>query len=424
MRKESNILNSLDWVTVLIYLALIAIGWMAIYAVGYKGAGETAFNLSTSHGKQLFTFGICAVLIVAILVIDFRLWPALAYWIYGVIIVACIAVRFLAPEIKGAHAWFDLGIFRFQPSEFAKFATALALARFLTTQNVSVKNLKQRLIAFGLILLPAIVIILQNDMGTAIVFGGFLLLLYRQGLPLTFLAIILYIGALFILTIVLGKTALAIAVTLIAAALIAWLALNFKYNRPRIVLTTGALITSLVFVLFAVQPIFDQVLQEHHRTRINVLLGRETTADADYNVEQSKIAISSGRFSGKGFLKGTITQGEFVPEQRTDFVFSGIGEEFGFVGTSVVVLLFVGLLLRIIFLAERQRSDFTRIYAYGVVSVLFVHFALNIAMVIGIFPTVGIPLPLVSYGGSALIGFTILIFILLRLDAARKAVFR
>jgi rod shape determining protein RodA len=424
MRKESNILNALDWPTVLIYLALVATGWMAIYAVGYKGAGETTFGLGTAHGKQLFTMAICVVLIGAILVIDHRLWPALAYWFYALALLGCVAAILLAPETKGAHSWFDLGVFKFQPSEFAKFATALALARYLTTQNVTIRNMKHRLIAFAIAFVPAAVIILQNDKGSAIVFGGFLLLLYRQGLPLTFLVIAVYIGALFLLTLAFGATAITIGLAVVAAACIGWLSLNFKFHRQRIILAAGAFAVSALFIMLAVQPIFEKVLQPHDRTRINVLLGKEIDPYADYNVEQSKIAISSGRFSGKGFLQGTITQGEFVPEQRTDFVFSGIGEEFGFIGTSIVVILFVALLLRIVYLAERQRSDFTRIYAYGVASVIFVHFALNIAMVIGIFPTVGIPLPLVSYGGSALMGFTIMLFILLRLDAARMAVFR
>lgn len=424
MRRETSIFNTLDWPLVALYVALVAIGWMAIYAVGYKGEGETAFSLGTSHGKQLFTAAVCVLLIIGILVIDFRVWPALAYWIYGAMLAACLAAVVLAPETKGARSWFDLGVFKFQPSEFAKFATALALARYLTTLHISMRNLRSRLVAIGIMLLPAIIIILQNDKGSAIIFGGLLLLLYRQGLPLTFVVIAIYIASLFLLTIAFGSTAITLVLIGVAIALITWFALFFKNKRQRIVLTSGALALSVAFVLLGVKPIFEKVLQDRDRTRINVMLGKEVDAYADYNVEQSKIAISSGRFAGKGFLKGTITQGEFVPEQRTDFIFSGVGEEFGFVGSALLVILFVSLLLRIVFIAERQRSEFTRIYAYGVASILFTHFALNIAMVIGIFPTVGIPLPFISYGGSALIGFTILVFILLRLDAARKAVFR
>lgn len=414
----------MDWLVVIIYLALVGIGWLAIYAVGYKGEGETAFNLATAHGKQLFSATICLVVIVAVLAIDHRFWPALSYWIYAATIVACVAALLFAPETKGARSWFDLGVFKFQPAEFAKFATALALARYLTTQNVSLKNLRQRLIAFGIMLLPAAIIIMQNDKGSAIIFAGFLFVLYRDGLPVTFLLVALYVAALFLLTIAFGKLAVVLALVAAVGILIAWMARQFKQNRPRIIVASGAFVLSAAFVLFAVKPLFNDVLQERDRTRINVLLGKETSAYADYNVEQSKIAISSGRFTGKGWLEGTITQGEFVPEQRTDFIFAGIGEEFGFIGTGLVIILFIVLLLRIIRIAERQRSSFTRIYAYGVASVLFTHFALNVAMVVGLFPTVGIPLPLISYGGSALIGFTILLFILLRLDAARMAVFR
>lgn len=424
MMRQERLSSNLDWVTIGLYLLLVFFGWTMILAVDYKGDSLNLFDFTTSHGKQLIWIGVALVLGFAMLVIDHKFYPATAYGFYGLMIILLVATLLLAPEVKGAKSWFPIGPFTFQPSEFAKTATALVLARYLTELSANMKQFRTRLMSLFLIMLPTILIVIQGDTGSALVFLGLFIVLFREGFPVTLPLIGLLLGALFLLTVRYGAIPVLIGISVIYVATMVLMALNFKYNQMRMLLASVVFLLCTSYTYFGVDYVFNDVLQEHQQTRINVLLGKEFSAGADYNVQQSKIAISSGGFSGKGYLQGTLNKGEFVPEQNTDFIFSTMGEELGFIGTGVFILLFILFLLRIIYLAERQRSRFTTIFGYGVVSILFVHFIINVGMTIGILPVVGIPLPFMSYGGSSLMGFTMLIFVLLKLDASRKMVFR
>lgn len=423
MQRRENIAKNLDWTTLFLYLMLVGFGWATIYAVGFKD-GAKVFDFSTQHGKQMIWIGASMVLALVILIVDSKFYSTIAFPVYFATILLLVAAFFLAPEVKGSRSWFDIGPARFQPSEFAKFATALALARYLTSLNVSLKTLRGKLDSLAIIGVPTLLIILQGDTGSAIVFLGFFVVLYREGFPVVVPLILFYILALFILGILLGKTVMMIGLLIIFLGIIGLLSVNFKINKAKIFFFSIILALSLGFSAFVVNPVFNNVLKEHHRNRINVLLGKEFGKGADYNVLQSKIAIGSGGFSGKGYLEGTLTKGDFVPEQSTDFIFSTIGEEHGFVGTTLFISLYIFFMIRITIIAERQRSKFTQVYAYGVLSIFLFHFVINIGMTIGVLPVVGIPLPFISYGGSSLWGFTILLFILLKLDSNRMLVFR
>lgn len=424
MSRRERLSSNLDWVTIGLYLVLVLFGWAMIFAVDYKGEALHLFDFSTSHGKQLIWIGSSLVIGFAMLLIDHKFYPTISYPFYGLMILLLLATLVLAPEVKGAKSWFPVGPFTFQPSEFTKTATALVLARYLTDLSANMKQFRTRIISLGLIMIPTALIVLQGDTGSALVFLGLFIVLFREGFPATLPILGIYLAALFLLTVRFSATPVLLGIGALYVALMVFLGLNFKFNRLRMLLTTVVFLASTAFTFYGVDFVFNGVLQEHQRTRINVLLGQEFSAGADYNVLQSKIAISSGGVTGKGYLQGTLNKGEFVPEQNTDFIFSTMGEELGFLGTGVFILLFVLLLLRIIYLSERQRSRFTTIYGYGVVSILFVHFVINVGMAIGILPVVGIPLPFISYGGSSLMGFSMLIFVMLKLDASRKMVFR
>lgn len=424
MSLRENKSESLDWLTMLMFGGLAIFGWLMIIAVEYREEGFNLFDFGSQHGKQLIWIGTSLLLAALIILLDYRFITTLAYPYYLAMVLLLAATLVLAPEVKGARSWFMIGPFTLQPSEFAKAATALAIAKYITTSNATMRQFRMRVLSLGLIMVPAGLIILQGDTGSAIVFMGLIIVLFREGFPVMLPLIVIYTGALFLLTIKYGPLAIIIAMGVIAIALIALLARHWKYNRVRILGLFTLLLASATFSFFVVDMVFNTVLQPHHQTRLNVLLGKEYSAGADYNVLQSKITIGSGGWTGKGYLEGTLTKGDFVPEQSTDFIFSTVGEEFGFVGSTLLVVFFVLFLLRILFIAERQRSHFTRVYGYGVASILFVHFAVNIGMAIGMLPVVGIPLPFISYGGSSLWGFTILIFLLLKLDANRKLVLR
>ncbi|GAF82691.1 unnamed protein product, partial [marine sediment metagenome] len=367
---------------------------------------------------QLIWIAAAIVLALIILIIDAKFFSTFAYPIYVISIFSLLAVLILGTRIAGSKSWFQIGAFGIQPAEFAKFATSLAIAKYLTTLNINLKKLKTIIKSLLIIGVPAILILLQHDMGSALVYSSFILVLYREGLSGSILILGVMIMVLFILTLILGKF---IFIGILAG--IAFLMFFFiKRNRINIYSIIGILILSITFV-FSVDYGFENVLQAHQKKRIEVLLGKEADLKgAGYNVNQSKIAIGSGGFSGKGFLKGTQTKYNFVPEQSTDFIFCTVGEEWGFVGSFVVIFLFIALLIRLIKLAERQRSDFSRIYGYGVASILFFHVVVNIGMTIGLTPVIGIPLPFFSYGGSSLWAFTILLFIFLKQDANRLEV--
>jgi rod shape determining protein RodA len=400
---------------VIIYAILVFIGWINIYASVYDEQFSSIFDLSQNAGKQLIWIGTSVVIIAVILITDAKFFSTFSFIIYLAMILLLIAVVLTGKEIAGSRSWFQIGSFSLQPSEFAKFATCLALARYLGLKDIRVEKVSVKFISAVIILLPALLIMLQPDMGSALVFAAFVLVLFREGLSGNLLLAGLLMAVLFVLALAIDKF-IVIGLLLVNAALIFYL---FKKLRKRLLLIIIGFILASVYV-YSVDYFFENYLESHQKKRISVLLGKETDIrGAGYNVHQSKIAIGSGGFAGKGFLKGTQTKFDFVPEQSTDFIFCTIGEEWGFIGSLVIIGLFVALFSRLIFIAERQRSKFSRIYGYGVVAILFFHFTINIGMTIGLFPVIGIPLPFISYGGSSLWGFTILLFIFVKQDSVR-----
>ena len=419
MRLKKNIFDHVDWWLILMYTALVLIGWLNIYAALYQ-EGFDLFDFSQKYGKQLQWIIIAYVVAMIILFFNWQFFEGFAYIIYFIVILALIGVLFLGIEVNGAKSWYDLGFLRIQPAEFAKFATCMAVAKYLSTLHINLKIIRTKLIAGAIVLLPTLLIILQNDTGSALVYTAFIIVLYRAGLPGTILILGISATLLFVSSILVPKTYLLIILAILSA-------IFFFFSRKRlrevIVITTVFIIASSF--TFSIDYVLDNVLEPHHVTRIKILLGQEADPHGDgYNVHQSMIAIGSGGFSGKGFLDGTQTKFNFVPEQSTDFIFCTIGEEWGFLGSAFVVALYITFLLRIIFVAERQRSVFSKIYGYGVASILFFHVAINIAMTIGLAPVIGIPLPFISYGGSSLWAFTILLFIFINLDSYRLQVLR
>lgn len=416
MRERKGIFYNIDRLTVFLYLLLVFIGWINIYAAVYNEEHKSIFDLSQNYGKQLIWIISSVVLALIILMIDIKFFSSFSYIIYFLSIFSLLAVLLLGKEIAGSKSWFQIGSFALQPAEFAKFATCLAIAKYLSAIDRKMKSLKTKIFAFIILLFPAGLILLQNDTGSALVYFSFILVLYREGLSGSFLILGGIFAVLFLLTLWLGI----LYAGGIVLAVCLFLLLLIKRNRNNIFTLIAAFIISGGFVL-SVDYFFEDVLEKHQKTRINVLIGKETDIrGAGYNVHQSKIAIGSGGLTGKGFLKGTQTKYNFVPEQSTDFIFCTIGEEWGFAGSFTVVLLFSTLLIRLIIIAERQKSKFSRIYGYGVSSILFFHFIINIGMTIGIAPVIGIPLPFISYGGSSLWAFTILLFIFIRQDASRS----
>lgn len=415
MRDRTNILQNLDWVTILIYLLLVLIGWVSVYAAVYNEDHVSILDMDMNYGKQLIWILTSIFLAIVIVIIDAKFYSTFSILIYLLVMGMLVGVILFGKEIAGSKSWFQIGSFSLQPSEFAKFATALALAKYLAGQDVNFMKIHSRIIAIGIFIFPAGLILLQNDTGSALVFTSFIMVLFREGMSGKLIFVGVAVALLFILALLFNKFII-IAILAANAGLVLYLYGNFRrkwFWVVSIFLVTGAYVYSVDYA-------FENVLELHQKKRINVLLGIETDIHgAGYNVHQSKIAIGSGGFTGKGFLKGTQTKFDFVPEQSTDFIFCTIGEEWGFLGSFVVIALFVGLLARLVILAERQRSRFSRIYGYGVASILFFHFVVNIGMTIGLFPVIGIPLPFISYGGSSLWGFTVLLFIFLKLDSVR-----
>ena len=421
MARQEQVTKKLDWVTVLLFAGCVGLGWLNIYAAVYNPETHPGiFEFSINSGKQLIWIASAAVLILIIMVIDFKFYEYFAYIIYGLVIVLLIGTLFFARNINGQTAWFEIGSFRLQPSEFAKFATALALAKFLSKNATKLSDIQTLLAAAGIITLPMMLILLQNDTGSALVFVIFILVLYREGLSPWVLVIGLTAALVFVLALTVEKTYLFIGLGALAAVGIGVIRKK-TWQKAGLVLGIAGVIAGMIL---SVDFAFTH-LKSHHKARIWVLIHPEDFGKGEavrYNLEQSKIAIGSGGFLGKGFLKGTQTKLDFVPEQSTDFIFCTIGEEHGWLGSTLVIALFVTLLFRLTFLAERQKDKFARIYGYSVVSILFFHFFINISMTIGLMPVVGIPLPFFSYGGSALWSFTVLLFIFLKLDAHRTQV--
>ena len=474
MVQRNSIFANLDWLSILLWVVMIAFGWMNIYSSNIMEASGGIFDLSQRFGKQLIWIGAAVLLAMLMLVLDAKFYIYFSYLLYIALLGILAGVLLFGTEINGARSWFVIGGFQFQPAEFAKPITALALARLLTSHNFNIKKFWPLVKALALIAAPPLLILLQPDLGSVIIYAAFILVLFREGFSANIMVLLIALGLLFFATLLLEQELillLLVVFTLViymiamrsfkkgmfnglmiailfgvifglnyllhagfslfpmglAALSPVILVLMVKGIRTRqymqVKVMTGLLIS--IFFVISVDYAMNKVLKPHQQHRIYVTLGIEDDPQGvGYNVNQSKIAIGSGGFSGKGYLNGTQTKLHFVPEQSTDFIFCTVGEEWGFLGTTFVILLYVGFLLRMLFLAERQRSSFSRIFGYGFISVMLIHFMVNIGMTIGLLPVIGIPLPYFSYGGSSLWTFTMFLFIFLRLDASRLELLR
>jgi rod shape determining protein RodA len=442
---NNNISKGTDLAVIILYLLMASIGILSIFMVEYNPNTDWATSFisgKTGYSKQFFFLIFCSFIGVFILLMDSKVFTALANILFASGLLLMLATFVIGKEINGSKSWIPIAAgFNLQPAELCKIFTALALAKFISRPETDFTKLQSHLIAGAMIAIPAILSIMQHELGLAIVYSAFIFAMYREGLPPIILVVLLSFAILVIATLLLDPTLLAIILTVIGGILIIYLGKSFKRNKQAIIIVASIWIFCVGTVRFAVPYIFNNVFECYQTTRIYSMVGKEydcslnersiqkTGAKAarkpdDYNVKQSKIAIGSGGFWGRGFLKGTQTRGKYVPEQNTDFIFTSIGEAFGFVGTFTFLGLYLFFLFRLIRIAERQRSTFSRVYAYSVVGIFFFHIAVNISMTIGLFPVVGIPLPLISYGGSSLLTFTALVFILLRLDADRQMVLR
>jgi rod shape determining protein RodA len=421
MANEINIKRGIDWVTVLLYFSLVLVGYLNIYAAVYNPENPISiFSLSHNAGRQLMFIGLGTILITLILFIDYKLYDTFAYIFYGFMILLLIATIFIGSDIKGSKSWIKLGTFSLQPAEFAKLVTALAVAKYLSVQTINLSKWKDLWKVALLILIPPVIIILQKETGSALTFAIFMVVLYREGLPGIYPALFLAFVILLIVSLFYSKWYVMIGV--VSVALFVWYVIFQKKHRSSQNLTR-VLGLVLVFCAFTygVDFFINDVLQPHQQKRIKILVDPDADPlGAGWNVTQSKIAIGSGGVLGKGYLRGTQTKFNFVPEQSTDFIFCTVGEEWGFLGSLIVLGLYLGLLTRIIHLAELQRDKFARVYGYCVASIIFFHVLVNLGMTIGLMPVIGIPLPFLSYGGSSLWSFTILLFIFLKLDAHRS----
>lgn len=419
MRQErNNIFLNIDWVLVLLYIILIGFGWVNIYAATSGDSSSDLFDFETRHGKQLIFIILAVPLIVFILFFNSKFYEQFASILYIVSLILLAGVLVFGKKINGATSWYNFGGIGLQPSEFAKAFTALGLAKLMSDRQYNLKLFKNQAKAFIIIFSPALLIALQPDMGSVLIYFAFFFVLNREGLTLNYIILGSLAILIFLLTIYFGAK----LVGIISFILIAGFLLYATYKNKQFLRFNGLrflLISIAVGAYIGLSSIaFNNIFKQHHRDRFDVLLGKKIdTRDIGYNSHQSELTLSSGGFWGKGFLKGDRTQGDFVPEQDTDYIFSVVGEEWGFLGTSFVIILFMALLYRIIYLSETTTNKFGRIYGYGVTSILFFHLIINIGMVIGLLPTVGIPLPFFSYGGSSLWGFTLLLFIFIRLDA-------
>ncbi|WP_130307296.1 rod shape-determining protein RodA [Ancylomarina subtilis] len=474
MNRRVSLIKNLDWMTIMLYAILVFLGWINIYAAVYNEDHQSIFDATQRYGKQLMWIGAAIFIAIIVLTIESKFYSAFAYPTLIVMVLLLLAVLTFGVKVNGARSWFQLGSIRFQPAEFAKFATNLAIARYLSQYNFKIHHFKSLAITGLILFTPAVLILMQNDTGSALVYSVFILVLYREGLSGFVLFLALLAAIFFVFTLIYSSFSVSILILLIAAISLKTIGIQTKQIAIAIAMLAGSfgtlwlinkgtdlqlgnfllvvisvLINTVPFLIytyrqkikkaalvlllvigsllytFSVSYIFDSVLESHQQQRINELLGiKSDPYGTGYNVNQSKIAIGSGGFSGKGFLNGTQTKFNFVPEQSTDFIFCTVGEEWGFLGSALVLILHLSLILRLVYLSERQRSSFSRIYGYGVAAILFFHIAVNVGMTIGLAPVIGIPLPFFSYGGSSLWSFTILLFIFLRLDANRLELLR
>jgi rod shape determining protein RodA len=411
--KNQRVGSSIDWITILLYIALVIMGWMTIYSASLPLEETSLFDLSQIYGRQMLFIGLTIPIIFIILFTDAKLFERFSFVFYGVGIILLLGLFAFGKTIKGQTNWYQFGGFGFQPSEFVKTATALLLAKFLSYSQINLKYTKHQLLGLAIIGLPIFLILLQPDAGSAMIFISLIFVLNREGLPSWyFISGIVAVG-LFFFSLIIPPTYL---ISIVLVIMIIHYVFNRKITRNPVVY--GLIYIVIVAFSFSVSFVYNTVLEPHQKDRINVLIGDDVDMKKEgYNLDQSMIAIGSGGFFGKGYLEGTQTKGGFVPEQHTDYIFTTVGEEWGFIGSTLVIALFVTLFLRIIYLAENQKTKFSRVYGYCVATYLFMHFFVNIAMLIKLFPTIGVPLPFCSYGGSSLWAFTILLFIFIKLDA-------
>ena len=447
-QKKPAITKGVDWLMVGLYILLVLIGLLCIFSVEYKAGDkviQSFLGFKKNYSKQFFYFLVCSILATFILLTDSKLFTATANLSYCAGILLILATFVVGKEIKGSKSWIPLGFINLQPVELCKIFVSLALAKYLSQMEVDFRKQKSQLIAAGLVFAPAIFSIMQGETGLALVYFAFLIPMYREGLPPVYLVVGAAMGVLLVISLLFSAKTLIITFSVIAVAIIFLLRNSiFKRNRDQLLIIISVWLFCSLFVGVAIPFTFKHIFKNYQSDRIFSMVGVDnpfTNKNAvvndaetkikelkkkqqDYNVKESKIAIGSGGFFGKGFLQGTQTQGDFVPEQHTDFIFTSVGENFGFLGSALLMLLYLGLLFRIVFIAERQRSTFSRVYAYSVAAIIFFHVSVNICVTIGLAPVIGITLPLISYGGSSLLTFTILIFILIKLDADRQMVLR
>ena len=413
--KNQSVSSNLDWISVIIYILLVVLGWLNIYSSSLSTTSEdaTLFDISQIYGKQLMFIIFTIPLIFLVLAVDGKFYEKYSSIIFTIALLLLAGLFLFGKTIAGQRCWYAIGTFTIQPSEFAKAATALALAKYLSDVQVNLKDINRQIEVVIIIALPVLLILPQPDPGSALIYTIFIIVLYREGLPSWYI----WVGFISIFLFVLTLTIEPEYVILLCFSIIAFIYVKSRKINRNIIASALILILATGFIL-SVNYVFENVFKQHHRDRFNILLGKEVDLKGiGYNTNQSEIAIGSGGWFGKGFLEGTQTKGGFVPEQHTDYIFTTVGEEWGFFGSLIVVALFVGLILRTIYLSERQKTKFSRVYGYCVAGILFIHFFVNVSMVLGIFPTIGVPLPFFSYGGSGLWGFTILLFIFLKMDA-------
>ncbi|GAA4469794.1 rod shape-determining protein RodA [Nemorincola caseinilytica] len=438
---RKTLFNRIDGTLLLLYFMLVTVGILAIFSVEHRTTDTSIIMMNKSYMRQVIWLGYSLFIGLIIILTESKFFSSFAFLIYTVGIAILIITIFAGIDVKGSRSWLGVGSFRFQPGEVAKIFTSLALAKFFSLNETNFRKLKERLIATAIALSPAVLILLQKETGLALVYFSFFLVMYREGLPNAILVIGFAAIALVLTSLLIDRTTLAILITVFTVLVGLLIRTTLRRKMAARVILISAWLFSLLFSQLAVPFVFKNVLQKHQIERIYSMIGidvpdeynkalapgeerKERTNSSEYNVLQSKIAIGSGGMMGKGFLNGTSTKNQFVPEQNTDFIFCAIGEQFGFAGSAVLIILYISLMLRIIYLGERQRSDFTRVYAYCVACILFFHFAVNISMTIGLAPVIGITLPFLSYGGSSLLSFSILIFILVRLDADRQVLIK
>jgi len=421
MSRETDRYFKFDWLSILLFFLLVAFGWLNIMSASHTGEITSYFDFSQPYGKQLVFIGLTFVLIVFILSIDTKFYERFSSIIYIISMLSLLGLFLFGKNVNGATSWYGIGSMTIQPSEFAKAATALAVAKYISDLNTDIRTFKDQIRTFAILFIPAFLILLQKDAGSTLVYGSFFFVLYREGLPRIYLFVLAFIVLLSLLSLKFG-----VLITALVSIIVIF-GYHFTRKKKPPILKSVFLVVMALTISFGVKLFYNDFLPFHQKDRITIWLSLEKDPvklekmkqTIAYNLNESEKAISSGGFWGKGFLEGTRTTGKFVPEQHTDYIFSTVGEEWGFLGSMFVVVIFVLLLIRILRLAELQKSQFSRVYGYSVAAIIFFHFMINIGMVMGLIPTIGIPLPFFSYGGSGLWGFTILLFIFIKLDSNR-----